>query len=440
MRENEFEKKVREKMEQLGFDPSESVWTGVDREIKKERKRRVPLFWLFLIPGLLVAGGAYYFVANKNTPVRLEKFTAPEDITKKQKKESAIQSLEPQKNIQETSNDKAANNTRVTIHNSMHYSSQGLTNQNPVDQTGTRRIAKKETGVTNGEVKEKNQPLENSAAAGTGVIVINDYSNKTVKSEKDSVISSATVKNKEQKTKPSSWKIGYIVSTGFSNLNQDLLNSVKTFSPTTNLSSTPTSNINRGTVTYSSSPIHAGFSFAAGIFITRDLSKRFSFSGGINYHYYSTRISTGSKIDNAFYAVNTVLITAGSYYENGNTQTFTNQYHFIEMPLLVNFKLNKNNRMPFSWQLGLSPGYLLGSNALYYNPNANIYTTTYLQPNKMQLNGETALMIGFPLHIGELQIGPQLQYGFTGFVNTNDGKPGHLFYAGLKISFIPGKK
>ncbi len=67
MREDEFEKQVREKMEQLGFDPSESVWTGVDKEINKEKKRRVPLFWLFLFSGLLLAGGSYYIIANKNT-------------------------------------------------------------------------------------------------------------------------------------------------------------------------------------------------------------------------------------------------------------------------------------------------------------------------------------------------------------------------------------
>jgi hypothetical protein len=30
MRENKFENQVREKMDQLGFDPSDEVWTQVD--------------------------------------------------------------------------------------------------------------------------------------------------------------------------------------------------------------------------------------------------------------------------------------------------------------------------------------------------------------------------------------------------------------------------
>ncbi len=67
MHENNFEKQVREKMDQLGFDPADSVWERVDKEINKEKKRRRPLFWLFFFSGLALAGGAYYFSAYKNS-------------------------------------------------------------------------------------------------------------------------------------------------------------------------------------------------------------------------------------------------------------------------------------------------------------------------------------------------------------------------------------
>jgi hypothetical protein len=39
-----------------------------------------------------------------------------------------------------------------------------------------------------------------------------------------------------------------------------------------------------------------------------------------------------------------------------------------------------------------------------------------------------------------LQFGPQFQYGITGFVKGGTGESTHLFYGGLKINFIPGKK
>src|ERR1700681_849848 len=66
MHENKFEQQVREKMEQLGFDPPDDVWTNVDKEINKDKERRRPIFWLLFFSGLLLAGGGYYFSMNKN--------------------------------------------------------------------------------------------------------------------------------------------------------------------------------------------------------------------------------------------------------------------------------------------------------------------------------------------------------------------------------------
>jgi hypothetical protein len=492
MRENEFEKQVREKMEQLGFDPSDAVWASVNKEINKEKKRRMPLFWLFFVSGLLLAGGAYYFVPNKNThgiipnkntrgiiPNNNTHGTVakiPEQETNRQPPTAnrqpptvnrqtlpAVQSAEPQK-----INNKKNGGKTETDNDQQRFAGTGSVSQKPVDHTGNLRSGKKQPrAITTVKTKEMNASGQGAVTAGTGEMVVNNYSTQSAKpetekdnkkildsaagntvsggtenkSKKDSVSTSATAKNKKEKTKSSGWKIGYTVSAGFSNLNQNLFNSVKTLSPTTttNNVSTPSTPGNPGSANYSSSPILAGFSFDAGAFVNRNLSKRISFSAGISYHYYSTKMSTGSKMNTFYYGVNGLFPynTVSSFYENGNTQTFTNQYHYIEMPLSVNFQLNKNIRKSIIWEIGLSPGYLVGSNALYYNPNANIYTSNYLQPQKLQVNAATAFMFGFPMHKGELQIGPQLQYGLTGFINSNDGNPGHLFYGGLKISFIP---
>ena len=84
MHENNFEKQVREKMDQLGFDPTDSVWERVDKEINKEKKRRMPLFWLFFFSGLALAGGAYYFLGYKNSPTPVDAFFRPAILEKKQ--------------------------------------------------------------------------------------------------------------------------------------------------------------------------------------------------------------------------------------------------------------------------------------------------------------------------------------------------------------------
>jgi hypothetical protein len=470
MREDKFEKQVREKMEQLGFEPSESVWTGVDKEINQEKKRRVPLFWLFFIPGLLLAGSAYYYMANKNTTGIIPRKNAEHPIAKipEQKssgKKQIGQPAPPSAESQKINNEK---NNGVADNKQQHFDGTSPSNRKRVDKTmGTSPAKNPAHNSVNAKNKETDETGQGVAAAGTADIVINNYNSKPAKSEtgkdnnkridsavakmnaaeqenkskKDSVISSATAKNKDQKTISSGWKIGFTGGLGSSNLNQNLFNSVKTLSPvtlSTNLPAAP----NGGYVNYSSSEIKPGFSFLAGAFVSRNLSKRISFSAGLNYHYYSTTIKTGIKINTTLVTTNSFYqtIVANSYYENAQTQTFTNQYHLIEIPLSVNFQLNKSKRMPFIWELGLTPGYIVSSNALYYDPNTNVYFSNYLKPNSMQLNGVTAFMFGFQMHKSEWQIGPQLQYGFTGFVNTNDGNPGHLFYAGLKISFIPGKK
>ena len=192
---------------------------------------------------------------------------------------------------------------------------------------------------------------------------------------------------------------------------------------------------------YSSSEVSAGFSFGAGVFVNRDLSKRLSVSGGLGYHYYSTKIQTGTYVSNT----NSLSLSGGfgsvnSFYTNGNTNAYTNQYHFIELPVTLNIQLNKSKKRPVIWEAGLSLSYLLSTNALYYDPSYHVYYESEQLMNRIQLNGITAIMVGFPLGKSALQLGPQLQYGFTGLLKSSSGNPGHLIYYGLKISFIPGKK
>ena len=52
-----FEKEVQQKMEELAFSPSAAVWANVEKAISVEKKRRIPFFWLWLLPALLLMGG-----------------------------------------------------------------------------------------------------------------------------------------------------------------------------------------------------------------------------------------------------------------------------------------------------------------------------------------------------------------------------------------------
>ena len=55
---NDFEKQVQQKMDELQFAPSATVWQGVERQIAPRKKRRL-IFWLLLLTAL--GGGAAWW-------------------------------------------------------------------------------------------------------------------------------------------------------------------------------------------------------------------------------------------------------------------------------------------------------------------------------------------------------------------------------------------
>ena len=56
MQENEFEKQVQQKMEELQLHPSESVWQHIAAHITKKKQRRVVWIFFLLLLALLFAG------------------------------------------------------------------------------------------------------------------------------------------------------------------------------------------------------------------------------------------------------------------------------------------------------------------------------------------------------------------------------------------------
>ncbi|HSU50668.1 MAG TPA: hypothetical protein VLJ41_08760, partial [Segetibacter sp.] len=66
MQENEFEKAIREKMDQLRLVPNDEVWNNVSEKIREDKKRRRFLFLLFSF--IFLAGAtSFYFITSQNT-------------------------------------------------------------------------------------------------------------------------------------------------------------------------------------------------------------------------------------------------------------------------------------------------------------------------------------------------------------------------------------
>ena len=451
MHENKFEKQMREKMDQLGFDPSDAVWAHVDQAINTEKKRRRPIFWIFFLSGLMVAGGATYMVMNNFSSAKKIMPELPQAA-------SNNQYVQPNKAIpteQKRQNESVQQKLPlVTPAMNAGRSSGSFQSRKPLLVTAeTDSRSKKSNGnashtvVVKKEVEQKpanlQQPLE-SPAAGANTLSKEDPQAASVSGEKtnktvpaDSVSGAKTGKSNKKDTKKNSWSVSFTGSVGASNINQSLFQS---YNPSNLLYSAyyPT---NSGSIpsagTNTPSETNAGFSFVLGASVNRMLSKRLSLSIGLGYHYYSTGIQTGVPVDSTL-TVNygfTPSTSINSFYRNDGGKKFTNQYHFIELPVNLSFQMNKSRKNPVNWEAGVTLAWLVGANALHYDPYTNVYFKNNQLFNKIQWNAATAILVGFPVLNHSFQLGPQIQYALTSLIKENGAYPGHLIYYGLKCSF-----
>src|SRR5688572_12068837 len=66
MSDHEFEKQVRQKLDDLKLTPTATTWVTIEEELRAQKRRRVPVFWLPLLLIGLAAGG-YFMFDDKQT-------------------------------------------------------------------------------------------------------------------------------------------------------------------------------------------------------------------------------------------------------------------------------------------------------------------------------------------------------------------------------------
>ncbi|HVM88828.1 MAG TPA: hypothetical protein VMT76_11635 [Puia sp.] len=502
MHENEFEKQVREKMEELNFIPSDAVWESVDKKINNEKKRRRPIFWLFLFVGLMTAGAGYYFISGKKNSLlaindRLQRQIKDDkknahnlyqsektgeykkgilennqyEMEMEKAKNAGIGSNLPQQirkkesvvddnksdgmygtetGQQKKSAVKAGNKIQSTIENKKADDNVNklLLNGNQEGQDVLPHIVKGEGNISKkpdhktGNVINKDLPVDAAIKTDSAIkkkqIPVQDNIPKNDSTDKQRPLT------KNMQKIHSSWAIGYTAMAGISNMSERL------FQPGSYANGAYySSNVAiPSPLTHLPSKINMGFSWGAGIFMNKKLSKKFSWNAGLHYQYYSTHINIGNYVDSVRYIYQLSSNAGGAYqaarvagyYNDSSYNNFTNKYHFVELPLSLSFILNKNLKKPLAWDAALSFSYLVRSNVLQFDPISGVYYKNDAMINKMQANISTGFMLGIYTRNNELQLGPQIQYGLTSILKKSAGNPQHLFFAGLKVLYIPHKK
>ncbi len=464
MQENEFEDRVQKIMDELSFDPHEAVWTGVAKEIEKDKKRRKPLFWIFLIGVPVIIGAGYLFkTGNFSGRTSVPDRSVPGD--------SILSNISAGKTFRTADSTNVPAKLSVSVMNHPATSQAARAGSNPPGMNSSKvrnegyfrnkwyENKMKDNGKSEIPVIPKSPSIEiatsseklntdNSvnpeavAGAGSGTKKTSPDSasvaNVSVPVSAKSADSTADSKKTtvKKKNKPA-WAFGFTGNLGASGISQPFeTQSYVLYGPNS-------SSGGGGSTSYAVQPPAptAGFSFSAGAFMQRALSARISISGGLNYHYFSAKTTIGNMVSNSGSTYNSTLTYSSPvYYTNSGSYARTNQFHFVELPVLADFTLNKSEKNPLVWEAGFSFSYMVSSDYLFFDPYAKVYYKNDGVLNKDQWNLSTALMIGWNRQKSRFLLGPQVQYGISGLLNSSQVYSQYLYSFGLKFSFIPGGK
>jgi len=492
MSTHDFEKQVQQKMDELRFNPSEAVWDEVEKQIRERKERRRLLVWWWTLP-FLVAGsiGVYSIFPKKHERPggRTGVVTVAPGMTNNgvtnNKTNNNTNEQPPAKNGQEpvagggrpgdvavtttapatTMATTPANSNGQQLH-AINGHSTGFT-----DMVAGHAVTKEKKNmqmpvmpVTTGDVviaepvqpegggvvtaEEEKAALKRSwpQAMGLPLIAVRPSAEKVFAA---AAADSAAQKAKHPDTKKKMEWVGTLQAgvTGISSGLFSIPQSTSAYDQSSNASFSSPINGNGGTTgqpTVSGSPsnVKPGFAFSGGLSLRRYMSDVFSLEAGLRYSYSSTSIQVGQKRDNT--AAIQLALPAPAYYTNTlaatrTGYTYTNQYHFIEIPLRA--QLLCGPQSPLSFNTGLSIGRLLASNALQYDASNNVYYKDNSFFNKTQLT----LSAGADIRLWRkkampVEIGPRLQYGLTNLFKENIYGSRHLLFAGMEVRLSFPKK
>jgi hypothetical protein len=498
MHDPNFEKTVQQKMEELQFHPAESVWVNIEKAVAGQRHRRgLPYFWRFALPVILAAAvtGGYYLTTTTRSadkavsaqgvsrqPVAASSVSGGESTQAASGAPAATGSLSTPLAVSEGK--AAAKATDPTRYAAASKSFSGTTFSGTTfsgrREKGTRRsgssliagdrsltdasaVKTKRSGVTQGG--------EEAAAPGVSMTATSAQSAATTATPAQSAarkawfyqpgladqrqtqaIRAAQLNNKktaiaiaslQKKVRP--WEAGFVAGGGISRLNR--LNGAQAAAAVsfTAASFYRINGSSQGNAYISD--VRSDAAFSGGVYLQKAIADRWIFNTGMTLHYYSSGITIGQQVNtyvqaSASFVNPTALSTVPSaaVYSAGDRQSFTNRYYFLELPVNMQWQVNKSHLLPLFLEGGFSLARLMSANALLYDSETGVYSKQGDQINKTQLYMSTAFMAGLPFHGLHVEVGPQVQYGLTPIVDGHSLGDQHFFYAGIKLIVIPGKK
>ncbi|UAY51437.1 outer membrane beta-barrel protein [Ferruginibacter albus] len=455
MQENNFEKQVQKKIEELQLHPSAEVWQKVELEIRQDKRRRVG-FWFLLLGLLLLSGGVYWWTSKADKTNRIVSINQHQSIPSKQNglKESANENkvVENEKSIGLTENI-LVTDKRKRIKAISFISSK--INTQPTGITVKRKKTTKQkitTTVSNVDTDEmvKGEEEQNGAATFDSIINIEGKINNDpikindsllAKTEKKEINKNVIVSKGDSastKKKKSKWSFAVQAAAGIAATGKGYFgnnNSYYDVAPplTSGGSVTPTGPQYSNSVYFSR--ISSSLAGKLGISATYALSKKWSIVTGVTYKLYTTTMKTGNSEDSAGFTV----------YKTGSNKTYRNSYQFIDIPIEFQFRVGNNDKLSMHAIAGISLSKLVATNTLQFDPARNGGNGLYYPDNSLLNNtgvGITAAYL-FDLIYGKkiaLQLGPDFYYGLSTVAKTGMYANSHYSFIGVRVQTQIGKK
>lgn len=434
MEQNNFEKSIQQKLDELKMNPSDFAWTNIEKRIGKKHKDRKVIFILFFLILFLLSGGYWLLNFSKNNQQQNQ--LVNKDVKKNSnlssiiKNDSSLDSslissvITPQKADEASVTAKklkASPKAQFTI--SKDENEKML----PDESTNKERINNVENEIANADLKDTN--FQNKIS---GDSLSNQLKPEEIKKEIVLKNDSSAKKFPENRQK-NHWVLGITFSVGKSMMVHDPLGFDKSSSDY--FQSSPNSGVGSGSggnpSSFTPSEMKNSFAFIAGAFIEKNISVKSKLSVGISYKYFSSTNKVGSQSS-----------TRLNQYSAGNTVNFyRNNFHYLELPVSIKTQLNNNKSLPLYWHAGINISQLISSNALQFQSSPGLYFNDNSMLNKTQLGLSTGISaVLFSKQKVPVTIGPYFYYSASKLADKGLYQNKHFSFIGLRTEILFQKK
>lgn len=441
MQENEFEKQVQQKMDELKLQPSDAVWQKIKVEIKEEKRRR----WiLFILPLMLIGvlyGGYKLLNEGRDTPAQ---------ITENIKKDNTRQKIK-------INYDSAQNHTLLS-ENKKRIAEPVISERNKIPEIKTQSKLKVNRDHEISNIKDK-APVNVILASAMGnaeiakqtttpappqqeniitdkqsipdTITRKDVLSTFVKPDsgtnntiikEDNAIAQATIKPNTPKNKYP-WQLGVSFAAGLSRLTKGFIFTGRQQSlDAIQYSPGSSAVIPRDTATAKK----ASMAFIAGISADKNISQKTIFSSGLNYKLFTVTNIVGND--------------SAGFFSASNINTYRNHFHYIELPVSLKFQIVTSPKIKLLLSSGVSISRLISTNALQFNNSTGLYYRDNSLFNKTQIGLNAGLDMALPSkEKGSFLIGPYINYGISKIAKEGYYKY-HFMFTGLRAQYFFRKK